>query len=168
MPAKLGQIGRYLERVAVLGLVDSGGWGWNSVWRWWVRESGQGRVDLGWQMLPPRKPLTGWRRCCWAHGVKRDYVWAVDKQIIPETVLTFLTLSLLSHFESIHTPSVGPALPASHFQPCPSHDILEVATIGRESESKPRWAFTSVREEPMPRYLVIPLDHGGIHRVFMR
>lgn len=46
----------------------------------------------------PRKPLTGWRLRCEGRGVKTDYVWAVDKQIIPETVPTFLTSSLLPHW----------------------------------------------------------------------
>lgn len=46
----------------------------------------------------PRKPLTGWRLRREGRGVKTDYVWAVDKQIIPETVPTFLTSSLLPHW----------------------------------------------------------------------
>lgn len=76
-------------------------------------ESSQGtmarRVRLGqegvrranrssWLTDAPRKPLTGWRLRCEGCGVKTDYVWAVDKQIIPETVPTFLTSSLLPHF----------------------------------------------------------------------
>lgn len=51
-----------------------------------------------WLTDAPRKPLTGWRLRCEGRGVKTDYVWAVDKQIIPETVPTFLTSSLLPHF----------------------------------------------------------------------
>lgn len=59
----------------------------------------------------PRKPLTGWRQCCKGRGVKTDYVWAVDKQIIPETVPTFLTSSLLPH---LHLP----LLPAEREEVC--------------------------------------------------
>lgn len=49
----------------------------------------------------PRKPLTGWRQRCEGRGVKTDYVWAEDKQIIPETVPTFLTSSLLPHLQLV-------------------------------------------------------------------
>lgn len=51
----------------------------------------------------PRKPLTGWRERCEGRGVKTDYVWAVDKQI-----MTFLTSSLLPHLQLPLSCSSGP------------------------------------------------------------
>ena len=70
--------------------------GWIGLWRWvggeyWTKWP-------PWLTDAPRKPLTGWRLRCEGHRVKKDYVWAADKQIIPETVPTFLTSSLLPHF----------------------------------------------------------------------
>lgn len=68
----------------------------------------------------PRKPLTGWRQRCEGRGVKTDYVWAVDKQIIPETVPTFLTSSLVPHLQlplSHNPPGQEERLPLSDAHP---------------------------------------------------